>query len=179
MIRMPQMVDATTLSGFHLERQTFGKRRFSKHGMRWPSRGFAYGCFSSRTEEGEALSSWLCTVTGGADDFGAIRFGGTLRPSQVASSTIIKEKLDAGERRLLVVAPPGSGKTVLGLYVWTDWCGSLLWSSVRTRPFSPSGWPAPRSCSNSTAGNRNEHDRQGTGHPDVADLSVGHDAAAP
>ena len=57
---------------------------------------------------------------GRGDDFGAIRFGGTLRPSQVASSTIIKRKLDEGERRLLVVAPPGSGKTVLGLYVWTD-----------------------------------------------------------
>ncbi len=59
-------------------------------------------------------------MSGQADDFGAIRFGGTLRPSQVASSTIIKRKLDEGERRLLVVAPPGSGKTVLGLYVWTD-----------------------------------------------------------
>lgn len=54
------------------------------------------------------------------DDFGAIHFGGTLRPSQVASSTIIRRKLEDGERRLLVVAPPGSGKTVLGLYVWTD-----------------------------------------------------------
>ena len=59
-------------------------------------------------------------MSGQADDFGAIRFGGTLRPSQVASSSIIKQKLDQGERRLLVVAPPGSGKTVLGLYVWTD-----------------------------------------------------------
>ena len=54
------------------------------------------------------------------NDFGAIGFGGSLRPSQVASSSIIKQKLDAGERRLLVVAPPGSGKTVLGLYVWSD-----------------------------------------------------------
>ncbi len=41
------------------------------------------------------------------NDFGAIGFGGSLRPSQVASSSIIKQKLDAGERRLLVVAPPG------------------------------------------------------------------------
>ena len=30
----------------------------------------------------------------------------------------IQAQLDSGNRRLHVVAPPGSGKTVLGLYVW-------------------------------------------------------------
>ena len=53
-------------------------------------------------------------------DFGNIRFGGTLRPSQVAAVSVIKPQLDAGEKRLHIVAPPGSGKTVLGLYVWAD-----------------------------------------------------------
>ena len=55
-----------------------------------------------------------------APDFGNIRFGGTLRPSQVAAVSVIKPQLDAGEKRLHIVAPPGSGKTVLGLYVWAD-----------------------------------------------------------
>ncbi len=54
------------------------------------------------------------------NNFGAIGFGGTLRPSQIAASDIVRTKLAEGERRLLVVAPPGSGKTVLGLYVWSD-----------------------------------------------------------
>ena len=70
--------------------------------------------------KGEALRPCLWAVSGRTDDFGAIRFDGSLRPSQVASSAIIKRKLEEGERRLLVVAPPGSGKTVLGLYVWSD-----------------------------------------------------------
>ena len=53
-------------------------------------------------------------------DFGKIGFSGKLRPSQVASSTIIKKELESDSRELLIVAPPGSGKTVLGLYVWSD-----------------------------------------------------------
>jgi len=55
-----------------------------------------------------------------SDEFGRIEFSGTLRPSQVASSDVIKKELGAGSKELLVVAPPGSGKTVLGLYVWSD-----------------------------------------------------------
>jgi|TARA_B110000459_G_scaffold14456_1_gene14144 superfamily II DNA or RNA helicase len=53
-------------------------------------------------------------------EFGAIRFGGTLRPSQDAARSIILPQLERGEKRLHVVAPPGSGKTILGLYVWAD-----------------------------------------------------------
>ena len=53
-------------------------------------------------------------------DFGNIRFSGTLRPSQVAAVSVIKPQLDLNEKRLHIVAPPGSGKTVLGLYVWSD-----------------------------------------------------------
>lgn len=53
-------------------------------------------------------------------DFGNIRFDGTLRPSQEAACKEIVPQLDNGETRLYVVAPPGSGKTVLGLYVWSD-----------------------------------------------------------
>ena len=54
------------------------------------------------------------------NDFGNIGFSGTLRPSQVAAVSIIKPQLDLNEKRLHIVAPPGSGKTVLGLYVWAD-----------------------------------------------------------
>ncbi len=57
---------------------------------------------------------------GGLPDFGAIRFSGKLRPSQVAASSVIVPQLELGKKRLHIVAPPGSGKTVLGLYVWAD-----------------------------------------------------------
>ena len=53
-------------------------------------------------------------------DFGTIRFSGKLRPSQVAASSVIQSQLNAGEKDLYIVAPPGSGKTILGLYVWSD-----------------------------------------------------------
>tara|TARA_B100000609_G_scaffold20363_1_gene14585 strand:- start:1024 stop:3810 length:2787 start_codon:yes stop_codon:yes gene_type:complete len=55
-----------------------------------------------------------------ASDFGKIGFSGKLRPSQVASSGIIRKELENDSKELLIVAPPGSGKTVLGLYVWSD-----------------------------------------------------------
>ncbi len=53
-------------------------------------------------------------------EFGGIGFSGKLRPSQTAASEIIKKQLAAGEKQLHIVAPPGSGKTILGLYVWAD-----------------------------------------------------------
>jgi superfamily II DNA or RNA helicase len=53
-------------------------------------------------------------------EFGAIHFTGKLRPSQEAASSIIVPQLKRGEKRLHIVAPPGSGKTILGLYVWSD-----------------------------------------------------------
>ena len=56
----------------------------------------------------------------GEHPFGDIHFAGTLRPSQVAASSIIRNQLDNENKRLHIVAPPGSGKTVLGLYVWSD-----------------------------------------------------------
>ena len=52
--------------------------------------------------------------------FGNIRFSGSLRPSQSAATSIILPQLERGEKRLHIVAPPGSGKTILGLYVWAD-----------------------------------------------------------
>jgi hypothetical protein len=52
--------------------------------------------------------------------FGKIQFSGALRPSQLAASEIIKSQLKTGEKQLHIVAPPGSGKTILGLYVWSD-----------------------------------------------------------
>ena len=53
-------------------------------------------------------------------NFDGIKFAGKLRPSQVAASAVIVPQLEEGSKRLHIVAPPGSGKTVLGLYVWSD-----------------------------------------------------------
>ena len=53
-------------------------------------------------------------------DFGSIGFNGTLRPSQVAAVSVIEPELDIHGKHLHIVAPPGSGKTVLGLYVWAN-----------------------------------------------------------
>ena len=55
-----------------------------------------------------------------ASNFGEIGFSGKLRPSQIASSGIIRKELNDDSKELLIVAPPCSGKTVLGLYVWSD-----------------------------------------------------------
>ena len=52
-------------------------------------------------------------------NFGEIGFSGKLRPSRVASSEIIREQLEAGEKNQHIVAPPGSGKTVLGPVSYT------------------------------------------------------------
>ena len=52
--------------------------------------------------------------------FPEICFQGQLRPSQADVVKIARRKLAAGKRRLHIVAPPGSGKTVLGLYLWAD-----------------------------------------------------------
>ena len=54
------------------------------------------------------------------DRFPPIRFKGQLRPSQIDVVEIARRKLSEGRRRLHVVAPPGSGKTVLGLYLWAE-----------------------------------------------------------
>ena len=52
--------------------------------------------------------------------FPNISFAGQLRPSQSEVVSIARKQLDSGSRRLHVVAPPGSGKTVLGLYLWAE-----------------------------------------------------------
>ena len=53
-------------------------------------------------------------------DFGSIGFNGKLRPSQVAAVSVIEPQLDIHGKHLHIVAPPGSGKTVPGLYVWAN-----------------------------------------------------------
>ena len=52
--------------------------------------------------------------------FPDIKFKGELRPSQSDVVKIAREQIEAGERKLHVVAPPGSGKTVTGLYLWAE-----------------------------------------------------------
>ena len=52
--------------------------------------------------------------------FPALKFSGTLRPSQRDAVEIARRKLAEGHRRLHIVAPPGSGKTILGLYLWAE-----------------------------------------------------------
>lgn len=54
------------------------------------------------------------------DSFPTITFKGQLRPTQADVAKIAQEKLAEGKRRLHIVAPPGSGKTVLGLYLWAE-----------------------------------------------------------
>ena len=49
-----------------------------------------------------------------------IRFDGTLRPSQADVVKIVQTQLEDDQRRLHIVAPPGSGKTVVGLYLWAE-----------------------------------------------------------
>ena len=52
--------------------------------------------------------------------FAGIQFTGRLRPSQQDAVEIARRQLAAGERHLHIVAPPGSGKTILGLYLWAE-----------------------------------------------------------
>lgn len=52
--------------------------------------------------------------------FPALKFTGTLRPSQREVVDIARRKIEDGKRRLHIVAPPGAGKTVLGLYLWAE-----------------------------------------------------------
>jgi hypothetical protein len=52
--------------------------------------------------------------------FPNIKFKGELRPSQSDVVKIARAQIEAGERQLHIVAPPGSGKTVTGLYLWAE-----------------------------------------------------------
>ena len=52
--------------------------------------------------------------------FPNIKFQGELRPSQREVAQIAAQQLQQGNRRLHIVAPPGAGKTVLGLYLWSE-----------------------------------------------------------
>ncbi|MEW4563625.1 DEAD/DEAH box helicase family protein [Bremerella sp. JC770] len=55
-----------------------------------------------------------------SDPFPTIKFRGQLRPSQVQVRDVARQQLSQGERQLHIVAPPGSGKTVVGLYLWAE-----------------------------------------------------------
>lgn len=56
----------------------------------------------------------------GSDQLKEIAFSGQLRPSQTQAINIIRKDIHDGGRRLHIVAPPGSGKTILGLYIWAE-----------------------------------------------------------
>ncbi|WP_261340518.1 DEAD/DEAH box helicase family protein [Mariniblastus fucicola] len=47
-------------------------------------------------------------------------FKGNLRPSQAEVVEIARRQLATGQKQLHIVAPPGSGKTVLGLWLWAE-----------------------------------------------------------
>lgn len=49
--------------------------------------------------------------------FEQLRFQGELRPSQIAAIEVARKKLST-DHRVHIVAPPGTGKTILGLYLW-------------------------------------------------------------
>ncbi len=57
------------------------------------------------------LASWT-------EPFPEFHWTGDLRPSQQAAVEVARRQLAEGKRRLHVVAPPGTGKTILGLYLW-------------------------------------------------------------
>ncbi len=52
--------------------------------------------------------------------FPAISFKSTLRPSQLEVVSVAETQLAQAERKLYINAPPGSGKTVTGLYLWAQ-----------------------------------------------------------
>jgi len=52
--------------------------------------------------------------------FPELRFTGELRPSQKDVVQLARERISQGAKRLHIVAPPGSGKTILGLYLWAQ-----------------------------------------------------------
>lgn len=47
--------------------------------------------------------------------FPRVKFRGKLRPAQKDAVRVIHKQIKRGERRRHIVAPPGAGKTVLGL----------------------------------------------------------------
>ncbi|MBC8325259.1 MAG: DEAD/DEAH box helicase family protein [Verrucomicrobia subdivision 3 bacterium] len=87
--------------------------------------------------------------------FPDIQFNGQLRPSQAEVVEIARQQLADGERQLHIVAPPGSGKTVTGLYLWAEvikqpalvLCPNSAIQSqwaARTDLFSADGKPLPK-----------------------------------
>lgn len=54
------------------------------------------------------------------ESFPELHLQGKLRPSQAEVIDIARKKIAEGKRQLHIVAPPGSGKTVLGLFLWAE-----------------------------------------------------------
>jgi superfamily II DNA or RNA helicase len=74
--------------------------------------------------------------------FPHLEFHGELRPSQRDVVALAHTKLASrAERRLHIVAPPGAGKTVLGLYIWAQ---VVQRPAVVLSPMPPSKPNGPR-----------------------------------
>jgi len=69
-------------------------------------------------EEARMPAEWVAESTDPRVE--RIRFNGILRPSQVDANAAIVRDLAKGSRHLHIVAPPGSGKTILGLHTWAN-----------------------------------------------------------
>ncbi|MDA0842978.1 MAG: DEAD/DEAH box helicase family protein [archaeon] len=81
---------------------------------------------------------------GSSIEFPDITFKGTLRPSQEAAVSVIQPQVEQGEKKLHIVAPPGSGKTILGLYVWAELLKNQPLFSLRIQQYKRNGLLAPR-----------------------------------
>lgn len=78
-------------------------------------------CYWIRSHVNSVPKFWPTDFPADMDSpFPQIYFDGDLRPSQRDVAKIAREQLERGERRLHIVAPPGSGKTVVGLYLWAE-----------------------------------------------------------
>lgn len=87
-------------------------------------------------------------------NFPEIKFRGELRPSQQEVLAVAQQHVRDGQKKLYINAPPGSGKTVTGLYLWAELyrCPAVVLSPnsaiqsqwlARTDLFEMSGRPIP------------------------------------
>lgn len=107
-----------------------------------------------------SILSLTCRIRYGpampTDSFPDIRFQGQLRPSQAEVVSIASRQLSRGQRRLHIVAPPGSGKTVLGLFLWAE-CVRTPALVLSPNSAIQAQWAARTSLFQSSAGPQQAH----------------------